>query len=93
MGGGGAAPERDRVAGVVERQRRGRRVMRSHHLPTMNPASDVVLRYQRPLIWAGAGLAVLAWLKLRHESSLAQTAEIIGGADNPAELGHVMDVS
>jgi amino acid transporter len=45
------------------------------------------------LIWAGAGLAVLAWLKLRHESSLAQTAEIIGGADNPAELGHVMDVS
>jgi len=31
------------------------------------------------LIWAGAGLAVLAWLKLRHGSLLAQTAEIIGG--------------
>ena len=45
------------------------------------------------LIWAGAGLAVLAWLKLRHESLLAQTAEIIGRADKPAELGHVMDVS
>lgn len=44
------------------------------------------------LIWAGAGLAVLGWLKLRHESSLAQAAEIIGGADNPAELDRVMDV-
>jgi amino acid transporter len=43
------------------------------------------------LIWAGAGLAVLAWLKLRHESSLAQAAEIIGWADK-AELDHVMDV-
>jgi amino acid transporter len=43
------------------------------------------------LIWAGAGLAVLAWLKLRHESSLTQAAEIIGWADK-AELDHVMDV-
>jgi amino acid transporter len=34
------------------------------------------------LIWAGAGLAVLAWLKLRRRSLLAQTAEIIAGADD-----------
>ncbi len=34
------------------------------------------------LIWAGAGLAVLAWLKIRHRSLLAQTAEIIAGADD-----------
>ena len=34
------------------------------------------------LIWAGVGLAVLAWLKIRHRSLLAQTAEIIAGADD-----------
>jgi amino acid transporter len=38
------------------------------------------------LIWAGAGLVVLAYLKLRHGTLLAQTAEIIAGADAPAEL-------
>jgi amino acid transporter len=45
------------------------------------------------LIWAGAGLAVLAWLKLRHGSLLAQTAEIIGGANEPAEVDHATEAS
>lgn len=45
------------------------------------------------LMWAGAGLAVLAWLKLRHGSLLAQTAEIIGGANEPTEVDPVTEAS
>jgi amino acid transporter len=44
------------------------------------------------LIWAGAGLAVLLWLKLRHGALLAQTAEIIGSGDAPVERGLTSDI-
>lgn len=45
------------------------------------------------LIWAAGGLAVLGWLKVRHATLLAQTAEIIGGAEDDPELDHVSEAS